>query len=59
MEHTPENPYCEKWDCWCHTDDLYHEDVVDRLGDGQGDCILAIEILGDHSYMPDYQAVQA
>ncbi len=26
--HTPENPYCDDPDCWCHTDMDYHEEVT-------------------------------
>jgi hypothetical protein len=25
--HTPDNPYCGDYSCWCHTDVTYHEQV--------------------------------
>jgi hypothetical protein len=25
--HTPENPYCDDLNCWCHTDVGYHSTV--------------------------------
>lgn len=26
--HTPDQPYCENLDCWCHSDATYHEQVI-------------------------------
>jgi hypothetical protein len=59
MEHTADNPYCGDLACWCHQNSNYHAtfttgrelewDEVEPQN-----IILAIEILGDHSYMPVY-----
>ncbi len=28
LVHTLEYPYCDRLDCWCHTDVAYHAQVV-------------------------------
>jgi hypothetical protein len=26
--HTPSNPYCSNFSCWCHNNSQYHEQVI-------------------------------
>jgi hypothetical protein len=56
-EHTPENPYCSDFSCWCHTDDSYHATYTDdqlQLTPDEQTYDIALTLLGDHSYQPEY-----
>ena len=56
-EHTIDNPYCGDLSCWCHNNDAYHATFTDNQlsleTDGQT-FDMALTLLGDHSYEPEY-----
>ena len=43
--HTPENPYCSNFACWCHSASAYHQIVTEPLTT-DGDIELAYTFFG-------------
>jgi len=44
--HTPTNPYCTNPYCWCHSDALYHERVLQAPVPAGGQLAQAYSFFG-------------